>query len=97
MFNKGDMLSFLGRNGSGNCIGIEITHGVEDLHTMIEPVTSKGETGRCRIEVTANKRLELALELCPYLWEMIPKTELILLLKTSNDLDAKIEQRFKGV
>jgi hypothetical protein len=42
--------SFLGRNGTGKCIGVELFRASPESQTIsIMPVTSKNETGRCKI------------------------------------------------
>jgi hypothetical protein len=41
---------FLGRNGSGKCVGVNVLH-TADNSIMLEPITSRGLIGRCFIEV----------------------------------------------
>jgi len=48
---KNNPTTFLGRNGAFKCIGIEIWN--DDLFGEINiyPITSKGNTARCRIAI----------------------------------------------
>lgn len=51
-FNK--TTTFLGRNGVFKASGIELTHSVTvEGHSVIviEPITSRGNPGRCNIEI----------------------------------------------
>lgn len=48
-FNYGRQTAFLGRNGAFKAVGLEVSKMNDDI--VLEPVTSKGETGRCRIEL----------------------------------------------
>ena len=41
---------FLGRNGYYTCTGLYVTENPNG-QVWIEPITSKGEVGRCRIEI----------------------------------------------
>ncbi len=42
-------VKFIGRNGCFQCTGVEISN-IQGVVT-IEPITSKGEVGRCQIEI----------------------------------------------
>lgn len=44
--------NFLGRNGYFKCNGIEVFKDTKSI--LIQPITSKGNTGRCFIEIPAN-------------------------------------------
>ncbi len=46
---KTETTKFIGRNGYFQCIGIEM-HGGSKIVTL-QPTTSKGDTGRCSIEI----------------------------------------------
>lgn len=46
-FNRN--VNFIGRNGAFKCIGLEIAN-IQGV-IVIEPITSKGQVGRCQIEI----------------------------------------------
>ena len=53
---------FLGRNGTGKCSGLSVTH--EPGSIRLEPLTSRGKVGRAVLEIPPGKdALELALTL----------------------------------
>lgn len=49
---------FLGRNGEFRCAGLEVKQ-YGGIVVQFEPVTSKGEVGRCVIEMPVDKLDEL--------------------------------------
>ena len=61
--------SFLGRNGTGKCIGVHVMkfEHLPNKDIALYPITSKGEDGRCMIQIPDNLRKEVALAICPEL------------------------------
>lgn len=50
--------SFLGQDGYYNCTGLFVTENLNG-QVWIEPITSKGEVGRCRIEIPVDALTEV--------------------------------------
>ena len=58
-------VGFLGRNGPGKCLGIEV-YSDRLGYVALSPITSRGEVGRCRIEISDDEAtvLDLINALC---------------------------------
>ncbi len=51
---------FLGRNGYFKCRGVDVWVDAEDGIVTLTPITSRGERGRCFLEIPVAKLGELA-------------------------------------
>ena len=83
---------FLGRNGNFTCSGFVFTHIQTEV--WINPITSKGYTGRCRIEIPKEDITEfcrhLQQDLVSLVLQNIPPDCLPVLLGLNDQLDALI-------
>lgn len=90
--------TFTGRNGTFQCTGLVITP-LATNQVIIEPITSKNETGRCSITIPEedipNVCSGLAGDLLRLVMDNIDQKELPALLGLNKILDKLIGERLK--
>ncbi|MBA4372271.1 MAG: hypothetical protein C0402_05365 [Thermodesulfovibrio sp.] len=85
---------FVGRNGTFVATGVEISRLENQSHIAIEPVTSRGITGRCCIEVPTDDTLQLAEAIQEVCGDKATPEEIILarvLYASGSDNDIEID------
>ena len=103
-WNTGDLTPFIGRNGIFKCRGVWIGRYIDRV--TIEPITSKGEIGHCRITLPKEKAAAVCSEilygedaaqqdLLGLVLEHIDQKELPALLGLNKALDEIIAKRLE--
>jgi hypothetical protein len=91
-------LCYQGRNGIGQCRGIQVWHGDPTRRVVwVSPVNSKGPTNKCLIQIPFNQTLDVARALSNVLDKVLDAIpdRLPILLGLDPALDRILEQKIK--
>ena len=94
------LTTFLGRNGTAKCSGVQVTPLLKDV--ILTPITSKDLAGRCEIVIPTESIQEVCTELLSggrdlfsLVLDNLPQTDLPLLLGLDKNLDQLIAKKLK--
>ena len=98
-FNKKDNLVYVGRNGTGNCLGLAILDDGQERFALY-PVNSKGNLAHCLIQIPARSIADICMAvpnspLSLVLDRIEQAGQLPLLIGLSPELDQIISLRLK--